>query len=173
MLTKKWGQLTSVTYAFTIYNACKSIGQTIMDVSNRHKILFYRRRVKVKLFLYRPREALWAPLGWGCQDFETVGTWKWQGCRRYILASFISQEIFLILVSVRGLVDCSGAGRSKSLKLNDPIRNRTCDLPDCSAVPQPLRTQRRRRIRCIIGTKYKFKTNRFAIIDKKVQHIQE
>jgi hypothetical protein len=139
----------------------------MVDVSNRQKILFYRRRVKAKLFLCRPREALWAPVGRGCQEFCTVDTWKRQACHRYVLTALIFQEIFPVLISVRGLVDHSGAGRGKSLKLNDPITNRTRDLPDCSTVPKPLWTPRRRRIRCIIGTKYKFKTNSFDISDPK------
>ena len=75
--------------------------------------------------------------------------------------------MFLALISFRGLVDHSGAGRTKSLKVNDPIRNRTRDLPDCSAVPKSLRTLRRRRLRCIIDTKYEFKTSSFDILDPK------
>ena len=51
------------------------------------------------------------------------------------------QEIFLVLISVRGCVNPRGhsaAGRIMSMKKsNDTIENRTRDLPVCSAVPQP------------------------------------
>jgi hypothetical protein len=38
-------------------------------------------------------------------DFMTVGTWRWQGCQPYAPATFMHQEIFLVLISVRGWVD--------------------------------------------------------------------
>jgi hypothetical protein len=38
-------------------------------------------------------------------DFQTVGTWRWLGCQPYAQATFTSQEIFLVLISVRGWVD--------------------------------------------------------------------
>jgi hypothetical protein len=34
-------------------------------------------------------------------DFMTVGTLKWEGCQLYAAAAFTSQEIFLVLISVR------------------------------------------------------------------------
>jgi len=35
-------------------------------------------------------------------DFETIGTGRWYGSQLYAPATFTSQEIFLVLISVRG-----------------------------------------------------------------------
>ena len=57
-------------------------------------------------------------------DFKTIGTWKWYSCQPYAPAAFTTGN--------------SAAGRIMSMKnSNDTIRNRICDLPACSAVPQP------------------------------------
>ena len=38
-------------------------------------------------------------------DFKTIGTWRCWGCQPYATATFTTQEIFLVLISVRGWVD--------------------------------------------------------------------
>jgi len=54
---------------------------------------------------------------------------------------FHPQEIFLVLIPVRGLIRTQGhsaAGRITSTKNSrNPIANRTRGLPACSAVPHP------------------------------------
>jgi hypothetical protein len=37
-------------------------------------------------------------------DFKKIGTWIWYGCQSYAPAAFTSQEIFLVLISIRGWV---------------------------------------------------------------------
>ena len=71
-----------------------------------------------------------APGGWGSYDFQTVGTWRWQGCQPCVPAA-------LIYVTVDFMATVRSEGLSQWKVSKTPIGNRTRDLPACSAVLQP------------------------------------
>jgi hypothetical protein len=64
----------------------------------------------VKQFYYSPGQALRVPY------FKTIGIWKWWGCQPYAPAAFTPQEIFLVLISVRGWVDPRAIARPEGLR---------------------------------------------------------
>ena len=88
-------------------------------------------QVKVKLSLYRPRHAPRAPGG----DFQTVGTQKWEGCRPCAPGAFTPRGHPLVLTSDRSQVDHRAVRINSKKNFEEPIGNRTRDLPACSTVP--------------------------------------
>jgi hypothetical protein len=106
------------------------------------KTMFLGYILKVKQFHYRYWQALRVPGVWGSQILRKSahegGKVVSPTHRRPL-----PQEIFLVLISVRGWVDRRTIVRQKGVrqwkKSSDTVGNRTHDLPVCSAVPQPLR----------------------------------
>ena len=73
-------------------------------------------------------------------DFNTIGKWRWEVYQPYVPATFTPRKHswYSLLLETESTPGHSAAGRIMSMKYsNDTIGNRTCDLPACSAVPQP------------------------------------
>ena len=56
-------------------------------------------------YVKRSSSSYTGPDGFGefrLPDFKTIGTKRWYGCQPYAPAAFTHQEIFLVLISIRG-----------------------------------------------------------------------
>jgi hypothetical protein len=67
---------------------------------------------------YRPGQAFRVPGGWGSQISRQSAL---EGCQPYAPAAFIPQEIFLVLISIRGWIDPRAIVRPKRCQWKIPM----------------------------------------------------
>jgi hypothetical protein len=70
-------------------------------------------------------------------DFKTIGTLGWYGCQPHELATFTVPSKYSWYSFLLEAESTRGPKCGRKDYVNDTIKNRTCDLPACSAVPQP------------------------------------
>jgi hypothetical protein len=90
-------------------------------------------KMRVKQSCYKAGKAHRVPEGWGSQNSRQSA--HEIGCQPYAPAIFTPQELFLVLISVRGWVSPRAIVRPEGLC--HTIRNRTHDLTACSTVLLP------------------------------------
>ena len=132
--SKVLNSVTHFLHTFRMLLRTKSINLLVFVTEIQCFLLF-----KLKQSHYRPGQALRSPAGWGSQisrQSAHEGSNIVSSLHQPILPP---QEIFLVLISVKGLGGPQGhgvAGRIMSTKSSDTIRNRTHILRYCSAVPR-------------------------------------
>jgi hypothetical protein len=97
-------------------------------------------QILIKLPNIKTKLALTVPGSWGSNNFQATGTWRWLLLQPYALAAFTHKRYprYSFLLEAELIPHQSMDQGIKATKNpNDPIRNQTCDLPDCSTVPQP------------------------------------
>jgi hypothetical protein len=86
-------------YSSTKFNEYPCSGSRVIRCGERDRQV--EAGSKVKLSHYRPGRALRIPAGWGHQISRQK---THDGCQPYSTAAFTPQELFLVLISVRGWV---------------------------------------------------------------------
>jgi hypothetical protein len=100
---------------------------------------------QVKQSLYKPGQALKFPGGWGSQNWQTIGTWRWWGFQPYASAVFIPKEILLVLISDRGWVDPRAIMRTEGFcQWKIPMTPSGIETTTFRFVDQPLKQMLRR-----------------------------
>ena len=119
--------------------------QNLLVTSTQHVVGYNKWIVKYNCFLF-PVHAWTDPEAarrLRLPHFMTViraGTWKWYGCHPNAQAAFTPRKYsrYSFLLEAEWRRGHSAAGRIMPVQnSNDPIGNRTRELPACNAVPQP------------------------------------